>query len=64
MATAMRTASSTGNCFAQLRVEDLECDAPIVLDVAREKNRRHAPAPDLAIQEVGGSECSLQLIAN
>ena len=41
---------------AELGIEDLERDAPVVLDVARQVDGGHAAAPDLAIEDVRGAE--------
>lgn len=49
---------------AELRVEDFEGDIPIVLGVAREKDRGHSTASDLSFENVRGTEAALQLIAN
>ena len=49
---------------AQLRIENLERDAPIVLDVASQVYGRHPAATNFTVEEVGGSEGALQLIGN
>ena len=46
---------------AELRIEHLERDVAIVLEVAREIDGRHAAAPDLALENVRGSKGFLEL---
>ena len=40
----------------QLRVQDLEGDVAVVLEIAREIDRGHAAAPELALERVAVSE--------
>jgi hypothetical protein len=47
---------------AELRIEDLERDAAVVLDVAREIDGGHAAATDLAIESVRVAQRALELI--
>src|SRR5207249_3415400 len=45
----------------ELRIQDLERNSAIVLDVAREIHGRHAAAPDLAVDGVAAGKCGGEL---
>jgi hypothetical protein len=45
----------------QLRLEDLEGDGALVLEILRQEDRGHPAAPELALQRVLACQSSLQL---
>ena len=47
---------------AELRIEHLECDAPVVSDVAGEKDGGQTAAADLALHLIAAGQRSLQSI--
>ena len=47
----------------QLGVQHLEGDRPVVPEVLREVDRRHAAAPELALDRVAAGQRALQLLA-
>jgi hypothetical protein len=48
-------------CSAEVRLEDLERNGPIVANVAREIYLRHAAAPDLPLDFVLSAQCLRKL---
>ena len=50
-----------GSVHRQLRMQDLERDRAVVLDVLGEEHGRHAAAPDLAEQLVSPSQPRLEV---
>ena len=46
---------------AELRIEDLERDEAVVLEIAREEDRRHAAATDLTLDRVAARRVRVQL---
>src|SRR5262249_51158646 len=43
------------------RVEQLECDAPIVTDIARDEDGRHGASADLSLYDVASGEGGVEL---
>ena len=47
---------------AELGVEHLERDGPLVPDVAREVHRGHAAAPELALEQVAVGQSGFEML--
>src|ERR1043166_4382260 len=49
-------------CGREVRVQNLDGDVAIVLDVSREVHCRHAPHSELALDAVAACQCGVELI--